>query len=70
VDVKSLAIQDGRVSGSLNVLLNTDPWLAPADARTATITLDATLNPDNTVAGTYTAEWGTVWQTSGVVRPR
>jgi outer membrane protein assembly factor BamB len=70
VAVESLAIKDGRIGGSVKVMLNVDPWFATDESRVGTITLDASISPDNTVTGTYSAEWGTAWKISGDIRSR
>lgn len=70
VDAESLQVKDQKITGSIKVWLNTDPWFESDESRVGAITLDATIHDDNTIQGTYSAEWGVAWQSSGAVRRR
>jgi outer membrane protein assembly factor BamB len=70
VDPSQLKLEGGRITGTIAVVLNVDPYLIERDAgrgAAARIEIDATLNPDNTITGTYKATWGVPLEMKGAV---
>ena len=59
------------------MVLNTDTYLSIADAESGRhfegaageVTLDAQINADNTLTGTYQAKWGMALDLSGKIVP-
>jgi hypothetical protein len=70
VDATHLRLENGRLRGTLMLVLNGDWWVQPnAAAKTgaaARIELDATAAPES-LTGTYQAEFGVLWRMSGHV---
>ena len=70
MDATHLRLENGRLRGTLMLVLNGDWWVQPnAAAKTgaaARIELDATAAPES-LTGTYQAEFGVRWKMSGHV---
>ncbi len=66
----------GGITGSIRVVLNTDNYLTHTEDKTTghvgcagVITLDAQVQADTTITGTYRAQWGEAQNFGGEVVP-
>jgi len=60
IDPSALKLEGDRLTGTAKAVINIDPYLIEQDGTggAGALTIDATLAPDGTIAGTFKASWG------------